>query len=835
MDFLIKSGMILLALWLLYKLVFESTSLHHFKRIYLLASLAIAIVIPQITTNTVLINAPVLDYATQQFQAVPATSSDTIPVAIVRDDPKMDFWESQGFFVLMFIYLLGAGIMLIRFLNNLRSFRLLPDDKVSCIGNYLLVEREKQTAPYSFWSRIFVSQDWMQRCQNTTVVLTHEKAHLDQRHSIDILIIELLLILLWFNPVLYLIRYSMRLNHEFLADQEVLKSNVPVTEYQELLVDQTYGNHHHFLANSFNFPLIKKRLTIMNTTTSTTSSLLRLFLILPLVTILAISCGKEKTVVKQEPIYIDNNSPEGTIEIARKTYRYTNNSNGIIIYDHNGQEINYNEQGWDIRERLVVPNFETDSFNSMLVPDGETRYFIDDQEISQADFLIKYGSGFTADVMSHEKIDGVDHYYLENINKSDTLQYGLINKKYSSSNEKEAEDFAKYFINGNRLYFNDQLMDLESYRKHQHIMADSIRQTEDDDGKKTLYIYGDPDNVIPRGQYSFTSSRSVSKNGGEPLQSGAIARTVLNAMNLRYADTAVYYLEKKKSDYDQVLNAISSNPKLGFKLDLEDRSQPSLYAGKDLPHTTQELQDSYSRLFKGMSQTHTKYTLEYYGESPADSATASSSLPVDTLATRVSNWVWDEVKRTSPDTVTYTKDFNKNNVSNSKESWKETKFFLQNAQGEQPEKPKYTLQEGYVFKTINGTRGNGSFKHQGNLYYYKMPTDYDINILDSNKRQLGSSELKKLKFVFTPIWDSKKDEAALKKETYVKKMFESGRATLFYSGGYTDDYQEFLKYDFGNTYITKYLEQGNLKINLVPVEWKKTNHSLIEFFENDNL
>ncbi|MDP5077468.1 MAG: peptidase M56, partial [Nonlabens sp.] len=203
-HFLINSSVCLFVLWLVYKLLLENTSWHVFKRVYLLGAIIISVVIPFLVVKTVFVpvqELPVLEF--QNSMAVPQVTHVTAETGFAID------WV----YVALGLYLLGVCIMLFRFTKNLLAFKIQKNDVVSNYASYLLILRGEVTVPHSFWNRIFVSKKQYEQDLIPTVVLEHEKTHLDQKHSLDVLFVELLLVLFWFNPVLYMLRYAIKLNH----------------------------------------------------------------------------------------------------------------------------------------------------------------------------------------------------------------------------------------------------------------------------------------------------------------------------------------------------------------------------------------------------------------------------------------------------------------------------------------------------------------------------------------------------------------------------------------------------------------------------------------------
>jgi hypothetical protein len=291
-DYLINSSICLFVLWLVYKLLLENTSWHQVKRFYLLTAIVVAAVIPMIAVRTVTIPfvAPSsLDFA--QFETVSTTNATT------------GFQWSWSVFLII-LYVVGVAIMAVRLIRNLYGLRIKSTDQLEDYKGYKLVLRELVKVPHSFYDRIYASREEYRAARIPETVLDHEKAHLDQRHSFDILLLESLIVLLWFNPLLYLVKYSIKLNHEFLADQAVISHGADATAYQKTLLAYSANQQQRSLVNTFNFPLIKKRFTIMKTRTTTASGLLRSLAIVPVLALLVISCGQEEVIVEPEVIEI---------------------------------------------------------------------------------------------------------------------------------------------------------------------------------------------------------------------------------------------------------------------------------------------------------------------------------------------------------------------------------------------------------------------------------------------------------------------------------------------------------------------------------------------------
>lgn len=159
--------------------------------------------------------------------------------------------------------------MLFLFCKNL--FQIIAATRKNELVNYKnakLVLLHKQTVPHSFFQFIFLNKEVYKNRLIEPEVLCHELTHVQQKHSLDILLIEMLITFCWFNPVLYFYRKAIRLNHEFLADEAVIKRFNNTPAYQQLLLQTATVSTQPFPASSFTYSITKKRFLMMKKNTS---------------------------------------------------------------------------------------------------------------------------------------------------------------------------------------------------------------------------------------------------------------------------------------------------------------------------------------------------------------------------------------------------------------------------------------------------------------------------------------------------------------------------------------------------------------------------------------
>jgi bla regulator protein BlaR1 len=264
--YLFKFAVCSALLLILYHLVLEKEKMPVFNRFYLLFSLLFSGLIPLVSYELPVETLPSVVEKTQTLSTViqsrPLTPNDPVSSSAVTDTLPLTtyLWGLYGVITLAF---------LIRFSRNLYSFwQMIRTHPVVKMGEMNLVLIPQNNTPYSFGKYVFVNRWAFENDEIETEILQHEQAHIRQRHTLDVLFIELVLAFCWWNPAVWLYRRAIRLNHEFLADDWVIKTHRNPPAYQYLLLHKISLHSSVTLASSFNYLLTKKRFKMMNKFTS---------------------------------------------------------------------------------------------------------------------------------------------------------------------------------------------------------------------------------------------------------------------------------------------------------------------------------------------------------------------------------------------------------------------------------------------------------------------------------------------------------------------------------------------------------------------------------------
>ena len=257
-----------------YHLVLEKEKMHRFNRFYLLGSIVFAFIVPSFTI-TVITPTEFIEPVVQEFQMIEQMQTSDVVFVEETEINYMNYVYG--------LYIIVSGILCFFFIKNLHKIlsKTKKNEKVSYYDATVILLKEK-ILPHTFLKYIFINKNEYTNDQQEQLILTHELAHVKQKHSIDVLFIELLQIVFWCIPVFKLYKKAIQLNHEFLADDAVIKSHKNISEYQHILLNTSAQNNNIYLASNLNYSLTKKRLLMMTTPSSKTKILLKKLMVVPL-------------------------------------------------------------------------------------------------------------------------------------------------------------------------------------------------------------------------------------------------------------------------------------------------------------------------------------------------------------------------------------------------------------------------------------------------------------------------------------------------------------------------------------------------------------------------
>jgi TonB family protein len=314
----IKVGLCLIAFYLLWKLLLSRETFHRFNRVALLAVMVLALVLPWIKIS--------LDAMTPVAKQM-VTLEDLIvtPDGAVRAQQASPSWTVMGFVTA--VYFIGMALVAAWILHSQWNLHRLMKKgrKESLPGGVTLHIVPGDLAPFSYFNHIVINeQDYR---DNPREILIHEQAHIDLRHSWDVMFLGLITLFQWWNPAVWLLSNELRQVHEYEADEAVLNANVDVKQYQLLLIRKSVGDQLFSMANNFNYQSLKKRIRMMTMNKSSQWKTLRALAVVPVIALALLAFANPKSVAavvtasvpQDRAVQSEMQSPEPAIVEAEAT------------------------------------------------------------------------------------------------------------------------------------------------------------------------------------------------------------------------------------------------------------------------------------------------------------------------------------------------------------------------------------------------------------------------------------------------------------------------------------------------------------------------------------
>ncbi|MEL6557851.1 MAG: M56 family metallopeptidase [Bacteroidota bacterium] len=278
--YLIEASALLAVFYLLYVVVLKKETFFGLNRFFLIGIVVFSLLFPVLSFdisqgNLAAVDSPVAEiskFRNSYYEAVaewefenfnqsgnqmPAYSGNEADVS-----GSMDWWNmlmmiTIGIYVVGIIFCLSKMFWSMRWL--IKMIRIHP---VQQIDDIKVVKMPNPVAPFSFLNYAFVYEGII-GTPELDQIIAHEKAHIRQKHSVDLILVQFLAAFQWFNPLIWQLIKSLKTTHEYIADKKIINSGYSLVEYQTLLLSQLISNNSYGLVHNFNLSFIKKRITMM--------------------------------------------------------------------------------------------------------------------------------------------------------------------------------------------------------------------------------------------------------------------------------------------------------------------------------------------------------------------------------------------------------------------------------------------------------------------------------------------------------------------------------------------------------------------------------------------
>ena len=275
MEFLtydLKVAALLAVFYMFYRLLLSHETFHRVNRVVLLLTAILSFVLPLcvITIHkTVVVDMP---KANIDFGGMTMMTEEA--------EPQAPFWQTAAIVVFFIGLVVTLGYTLqsiLRVWLLIRHSEQHPqnDGTVICVA-------KGDVSPFS-WMRYIVLSQSDYEAQDASI-LAHERGHIRRRHSLDLILVDTLTALQWFNPAMWMLRQDLRAIHEYEADAAVLSQGINMRQYQYLLIQKAVSHCGYSVANGISHSTLKNRINMMLTNKKSTSkSWIKVFALLPIV------------------------------------------------------------------------------------------------------------------------------------------------------------------------------------------------------------------------------------------------------------------------------------------------------------------------------------------------------------------------------------------------------------------------------------------------------------------------------------------------------------------------------------------------------------------------
>ena len=283
---LFKINLVLVLFSAAYYLVLRRLTFYSINRVFLLFGIVFSSAYPFINLT---------DFFTAQ-KAVPAfvPQFNQQVSKLVQQDAVSIFW--QGLTVLFYV---GVVLMAMRLLVQFFSlYKMHQKSSPDQLNDYKVRILNDEVSPFSFWQTIYINP-LLHKKQDLSNILEHERVHVEEWHTLDIILAEICVVFYWFNPGVWLMKKAVRENIEFITDAKILRKGIDKKAYQYSLLDVGTLQPSVAIVNNFNLSDLKKRIKMMNAKRSSKVNLTRYLFVLPVLLCITLAFTIDKKDVKK--------------------------------------------------------------------------------------------------------------------------------------------------------------------------------------------------------------------------------------------------------------------------------------------------------------------------------------------------------------------------------------------------------------------------------------------------------------------------------------------------------------------------------------------------------
>ena len=337
-----KVAVLIIVFYMFYRLMLSRETFHRVNRVVLLLTAVASFVLPLCVITL---------HKTVRMEAVPTVSVGDLQMEVAADAGPV-WWQM----LLPLIFIIGVVATLGHTLTSILKVWLLirrSEQHLKPDGTIVCVTGNAEVSPFSWMHYIVMNRSDYE--EHNAAILAHERGHIRLRHSWDLLLVDLLTALQWFNPAMWMLRQDLRAIHEYEADGEVLSQGINARQYQYLLISKASGIGGYSIANGISHSTLKNRITMMLHKKSNRSSLLKLLALIPIVGLaLALNARTVTDYVYDEPQKqqpVKKGKKAGTIKVNGQEIKVVEQDD-IVTMEGEVDQDQAKEEAFDVVEEM---------------------------------------------------------------------------------------------------------------------------------------------------------------------------------------------------------------------------------------------------------------------------------------------------------------------------------------------------------------------------------------------------------------------------------------------------------------------------------------------------
>ena len=361
-----------MVLYFAYKLLFRNSNRFQLNRIVLLTISIFAFALPFIR----------ISIEGQQFQEMPSFKQemDVIFYSDAMIEAPVETKTLSITDIISYIYIIGVVFFLMKFVYNIfKIYKIKAGKKIETIDNVNFIYTNESHVPFSFLKNIYIPKGNLDE-----MIIKHEMSHVKNHHSVDVILMEIMIAFQWFNPFIRMIKNELKSNHEFIADSEAIKNEDEKSNYMMLLLQQCTADDFSTIANNFSFLLTKKRISMITKNQKVKGSVIKVLLTLPVFALLILlntQCDNTKpNDEKQKAVEVKADENAGQL-LGTILDRFTEKPIALatILLEKDGKELYYTTS--DKNGRYEITKIKAGAYNVKVSCEGYETVTIRDVNI----------------------------------------------------------------------------------------------------------------------------------------------------------------------------------------------------------------------------------------------------------------------------------------------------------------------------------------------------------------------------------------------------------------------------------------------------------------------